>query len=187
MLIFTLNLDSKPKIEKDSKKKKKETSKKARTSLTDAERECGFEKESLDAQKSKTNDKIVPENQPNFLNESDDTKVKAKKISVTNSKASTQNTNNLSKQQSKSDKPSKSSFSHPTSHHGNSKLGQSGTNVRSNVNANQSLPTFQPKPLTKQDLIQHQHLQRQFVFYNILLLIFDEICFKNCVKFCCMN
>merc|ERR1719427_876479 len=86
---------------------------------------------------------------------------KPKKISVTNSKASTQNTNNLSKQQSKSDKPSKSSFSHPTSHHGNSKLGQSGTNVRSNVNANQSLPTFQPKPLTKQDLIQHQHLQRQ--------------------------
>jgi len=151
----------KPKVEKDDKKKKTEKKKakktKVRTSLTDAERECGFENKTSNAPKSKPNGKTASEKQQTTSqNSSQDTKTRAQKKSVTSSHAQT-------KQQSRTNK-AKSSFSQPTSQHGASRSGQQSTRAQSqnpSANTSQMPATFQPKPLTKQDLIKHQQLQRQ--------------------------
>merc|ERR1719376_1919620 len=151
----------KPKVEKDDKKKKTEKKKakktKVRTSLTDAERECGFENKTSNAPKSKPNGKTASEKQQTTSqNSSQDTKTRAQKKSVTSSHGQT-------KQQSRTNK-AKSSFSQPTSQHGASRSGQQSARAQSqnpSANTSQMPATFQPKPLTKQDLIKHQQLQRQ--------------------------
>merc|ERR1719376_128097 len=152
---------NKPKVEKDDKKKKTEKKKakktKVRTSLTDAERECGFENKTSNAPKSKPNGKTASEKQQSTRAQSQNpSATAAQKKSVTSSHAQT-------KQQSRTNK-AKSSFSQPTSQHGASRSGQQSTRAQSqnpSANTSQMPATFQPKPLTKQDLIKHQQLQRQ--------------------------